>query len=526
MIYAKNGTAITVSFGPVLDSTGAEYTSAVVGDVKICKNNGTPAALNASATLTHKEVGMYELVLTTSDISAVGQATLQLSKTTYVAPPVNLVVLPATVYDALITNATNATGGLLAATNTVSAVAGYVGSSGAAVNGSLVNLALPNAAPAAAGGLLISAAGITGATLDTELGRLDAAVSSRMATFSLPTNFSSLVIDVSGRLDMSKLAGQTITAAAGVTFPSSIGTSTLTQTQVSGGAYAINSSSFAFNAAVPLTTQQKADVTAAVPTAAGNASALLTAAQSAPIYADVRKLAGLTAGYAPDGAGGAYFAGALYSLGDVGSGIGDFDTLLDFLNNGYSDSTHKVAGVVLTDTATALGAAYDAAKTAAQAGDEMDLVADAVDAAAVKADAVTEIQAGLATAAKLTKYIQLLARKDAAIATDNATELTAINASGGSGAGAFDNTTDSEQAIRDRGDAAWTTGGGGGGGGEPSDVDGITFNSAMECILAVVAGVATRSGNTISFKKRDGTTTKIQVTVGATDGERTASTIP
>jgi hypothetical protein len=59
--------------------------------------------------------------------------------------------------------------------------------------------------------------------------------------------------------------------------------------------------------------------------------------------------------------------------------------------------------------------------------------------------------------AKLLKYVQLLARKDAAIATDNATELTAINANGGSGAGAFSNQTDAEEALRDRGDAAWIT---------------------------------------------------------------------
>lgn len=58
---------------------------------------------------------------------------------------------------------------------------------------------------------------------------------------------------------------------------------------------------------------------------------------------------------------------------------------------------------------------------------------------------------------KLLKYVQVLVRKDAAIATDNATEITAINADGGSGAGAFLNTTDSQEAIRDRGDAAWIT---------------------------------------------------------------------
>lgn len=62
------------------------------------------------------------------------------------------------------------------------------------------------------------------------------------------------------------------------------------------------------------------------------------------------------------------------------------------------------------------------------------------------------------TLSKLLKYFQLLFRKDAAIATDNATELTAINADGGSGGGTADNTTDSVEAIRDRGDAAWATG--------------------------------------------------------------------
>jgi len=52
-------------------------------------------------------------------------------------------------------------------------------------------------------------------------------------------------------------------------------------------------------------------------------------------------------------------------------------------------------------------------------------------------------------------YIALVARKDAAIATDFAVALGKINADYGSGAGAYDNATDSQEAIRDRGDAAW-----------------------------------------------------------------------
>lgn len=73
------------------------------------------------------------------------------------------------------------------------------------------------------------------------------------------------------------------------------------------------------------------------------------------------------------------------------------------------------------------------------------------------ADQSLIIAATDAILSKLLKYVQLILRKDAAIATDNATEKTAINADGGSGAGAFDQATDAQEALRDRGDAAWTT---------------------------------------------------------------------
>lgn len=58
---------------------------------------------------------------------------------------------------------------------------------------------------------------------------------------------------------------------------------------------------------------------------------------------------------------------------------------------------------------------------------------------------------------KIKKWLQLGFRKDAAIATDNATELAEINADGGSGAGSFASTTDSLQSIRDN----LSSGGGG-----------------------------------------------------------------
>ena len=63
--------------------------------------------------------------------------------------------------------------------------------------------------------------------------------------------------------------------------------------------------------------------------------------------------------------------------------------------------------------------------------------------------------------AKLLAYVQLILRSDAAIETDNAPELTEINSDGGSGGGDFSSQTGAQEAIRDRGDAAWVTGGGG-----------------------------------------------------------------
>jgi len=61
------------------------------------------------------------------------------------------------------------------------------------------------------------------------------------------------------------------------------------------------------------------------------------------------------------------------------------------------------------------------------------------------------------TYTELLNLFRLAMRKDAAIATDLASLLTAINADLASGGGAFDNTTEALEAIRDRGDAAWIT---------------------------------------------------------------------
>ncbi|MDH3267856.1 MAG: hypothetical protein OEM46_03275, partial [Ignavibacteria bacterium] len=77
-----------------------------------------------------------------------------------------------------------------------------------------------------------------------------------------------------------------------------------------------------------------------------------------------------------------------------------------------------------------------------------------VDTALVDYDAPTKAELDAAETsilAKILKWIQLTLRSDAAIATDNATELTEINANEGSGAGDYNNVTDSQEGIADSG---------------------------------------------------------------------------
>jgi hypothetical protein len=112
MIVARQSTARTVTVGPVLDADGVAVTDGVVGDFKISKNGGAPAALNGSATLTHRNTGHYSLALTASDLDTVGTAEVVIDDTVNACPMKELTVIEEAVYDALY--AASAVGPLLA----------------------------------------------------------------------------------------------------------------------------------------------------------------------------------------------------------------------------------------------------------------------------------------------------------------------------------------------------------------------------------------------------------------------------
>ena len=144
-MIAKQSTALTVVVGPILDSTGAEYASAVIGDLSISKNGGTLTAMASAATLTYIANGMYTLVTTTANMDTLGAVQVTCNKATYQMPKMERNVVPSSVYDAIITNATNATGGLLTATAAITGLAGvistYAGGAVASVTGAVGSIA-------------------------------------------------------------------------------------------------------------------------------------------------------------------------------------------------------------------------------------------------------------------------------------------------------------------------------------------------------------------------------------------------
>jgi hypothetical protein len=112
MFLAAQSTALSITVGPVLDSTGAFVNSDVVGSWKISKNGATPAALNGSASLTFISNGKYTLALTATDLGTLGNAELVYDNSTNAANSRELQVVPLTVYNALVTLATTVAGGL------------------------------------------------------------------------------------------------------------------------------------------------------------------------------------------------------------------------------------------------------------------------------------------------------------------------------------------------------------------------------------------------------------------------------
>jgi hypothetical protein len=187
MKILKQSTTATVTVGPVLDANGAAVTTAVAGDFRISKN-GTPATLSG-ATVTHDANGYYTIALTTSNTDTVGRLEIYSGNTAQATAMHSWLILLASVFDAIQTNATNSTGGLVTATGNVTALAGAIST--------------------------LTAGGVR-TELATELARIDATISSRLptASYTTPPTVAQVVTGVYAALP----ADHTVSGSYGVRF--------------------------------------------------------------------------------------------------------------------------------------------------------------------------------------------------------------------------------------------------------------------------------------------------------------------
>ena len=167
----KQSTVATVIVGPVLDANGAAVTTAVVGDFRIAKN-GTVATLSG-ATVTHDANGFYTIALTTGNTDTTGRLVITSGNTSHSMASHHWSVLPASVFDAIYTNATNSSGGFATATGTISALAGAIATT--------TNIT-------SASGIVLAAQTHTGATIPTVTSVTNGVTVSDKTGFSLASN--------------------------------------------------------------------------------------------------------------------------------------------------------------------------------------------------------------------------------------------------------------------------------------------------------------------------------------------------
>lgn len=272
-------------------------------------------------------------------------------------------------------------------------------------------------------------------------------------------------------VNATKFAGQTITAAAGVTLPSSVASPT-NITAATGVVLSAAGVQAIWDALTSALTTVGSIGKRLVDNLTGDIYARLGAPAGASVSADVAAVK-------------AVLPSALGANGNIKADVRDYNGAAGTFASGRPEvnTTHwKGTAAAAVDTAgypvvtvkdgtgqgeiATTGGAIDMVTALTNAPSDSSGVTTLLSRlSATRAGYLDNLSAGAvaleasvqSVLSKLLKYVQLILRKDSAITTDNATEVTAINANGGSGAGAFDNTTDAQEALRDRGDAAWTT---------------------------------------------------------------------
>lgn len=107
MKLLKQSTAVTLVLGPFVDSVdGVSAETALTisqADVRLSKNAGTFAQKNDTATASHMENGYYSVALNATDTNTLGRLHVAVAGAGALPVAVEYTVVPANVYESLVT---------------------------------------------------------------------------------------------------------------------------------------------------------------------------------------------------------------------------------------------------------------------------------------------------------------------------------------------------------------------------------------------------------------------------------------
>lgn len=520
MIQIPQTTSRVVMLKLFLSSDHISVATGKTVAITISKNGGAFANPNAGATnATEVANGWYKVTLDTTDTGTVGDLVVRGTATSCddtervfgVVKATNggLTALPDT---AVTTNASLLTSGT--GTDQLSVASGRGKADTVYWNASAV------ATPDTAGypkvtvksGTGTGEISLTSGMAQADVAKINGVDTSSVTTVSAnigttqPINFTGTsstayvktdVIDIAGTAQTAKDLGAinvtNLNTLSGHDPGTTIGTSTLTQTQVTGGAYALNSSSFAFNSALDFTTTQKTSLNAATPSVTVSDKTGFSLTQAFPAnFADLaitsstgRVTVGANAdktGYSLSQTFPSNFASLVISAGGVVSAdavsLSGDATAADnaesfFDGTGYAGTNNVIPTVTLVNTLTTYtgntpqtGDAYAIVNSGTFGNAAIKGYVDDIGTAGAGLTAIpwnaawdVEVQSEVQDAIEVNNLDHLV---KVAVDTDFPTTVhldSVIGYLADNGTTAtFDRTTDALEAIRDRGDVAWTTG--------------------------------------------------------------------
>jgi hypothetical protein len=106
-VWLKQSTAATVKLGPFVDDTDGKTAETALtisqADIRLSKNGGAFAQTNNATGATHDENGYYGIPLDTTDTGTLGRLRVAVNETGALPVWQDFMIVPANVYEALVT---------------------------------------------------------------------------------------------------------------------------------------------------------------------------------------------------------------------------------------------------------------------------------------------------------------------------------------------------------------------------------------------------------------------------------------